>query len=460
MDDPELLLRPDFEWGVATSAYQIEGATTVDGRGESIWDRFAAVPGNIANGDTAEIACDHYHRYDSDLDLIAELGVDNYRFSIAWPRIHPGGGPRINRPGLDFYHRLVDGLLARGIRPTPTLYHWDLPQGLQDRGGWTNRDTVSRFADYASTVFDALGDRVDRWITHNEPWMASFIAHLRGVHAPGLVDLQAALRAAHHILLSHGRAVAAFREHGPGEIGITLNLFPTYPHSGSEADRLAAWGSDGFTNRWFLDPLYRARYPADTVDTFARAGGRFDFVADGDLASVAAPTDFLGVNYYSPRRVSASDEEFGWRVEEPPPPGVPRTDLDGEICPDGLTDLLRRLHDDYGNPPMYVTENGYPSYGDRVDGDGRVHDPARTAFLRDHLAAARAAIDDGADLRGYYVWSLLDNFEWAAGSRPRFGIVFVDPADLARVPKDSFRFYADTIATHRARRTGRDGGAA
>lgn len=450
MDAQPIRFPSGFQWGVATSAYQIEGATTADGRGESIWDRFSATPGRTAGGDTGKIACDHYHRWEQDLDLMADLGVDAYRFSIAWPRIHPDGGNAVNRPGIDFYDRLVDGLLERGIRPTPTLYHWDLPQVLQDRGGWTSRDTVGRFADYAQTMFAALGDRVTFWMTHNEPWMASFIAHLRGVHAPGVRDLQAALRAAHHILLSHGESVRAFRASGrPGEIGIALNLQPTYPATDSDTNRDAAWGSDGYTNRWFLDPLYHASYPADTAERFESAGGLIDFVVDGDLDTIAAPTDFLGVNYYSRRRISASGDEFGWRVEEPPPPGVPRTGMDVEIFPRGLTDILRRLRDDYGRIPVYITENGYPAYDDRVDGAGRVDDPHRISFLRDHLAAARAALDDGVDLRGYYVWSLLDNFEWAAGYGPRFGLIHVDYDTLTRTPKESFHFYATVIAASR-----------
>ena len=450
MDDRPRSFPPGFQWGVATSAYQIEGATTADGRGESIWDRFSATPGRTANGDTGEIACDHYHRYEDDLDLMADLSVDAYRFSIAWPRIHPDGATAVNHAGLDFYDRLVDGLLERGIHPTPTLYHWDLPQALQDRGGWTDRDTVARFTDYARTMFDVLGDRVTRWMTHNEPWMASFIAHLRGVHAPGEHDLQAALRAAHHILLSHGEAVRAFRATGlSGAIGIALNLQPTYPATDSAADREAAWGSDGYTNRWFLDPLYRATYPADTIERFARAGGRIDFIVDGDLDTIAAPTDFLGVNYYSCRRISASDDQFGWTVVEPPPAGVPRTGMDVEIFPPGLTDLMRRLRDDYGTFPIYITENGYPASDDRIGDDGRIDDQHRIAFLRDHVAAARDAIEEGTDLRGYYVWSLLDNFEWAAGYGPRFGLVHVDYETLTRTPKESFRFYAEVIAASR-----------
>lgn len=436
----------DFLWGVATSAYQIEGAVDVDGRGESIWDRFSATPGKTADGATGAVACDHYHRYAGDLDLLAELGVGAYRFSIAWPRLFPDGGGSLNPAGLDFYQRLVDGLLERGIRPAPTLYHWDLPQALQERGGWTARETVGRFADYAATVFDALGDRVELWMTHNEPWMASFISHLRGVHAPGLHDLQAALRAAHHLLLSHGEAVTAFRAGGHGgDIGIVLNLQPTYPASDRPEDRDAAAGSDGYTNRWFLDPLYRARYPQDTIERFERAGGRIDFVEPGDLETIAQPTDFLGVNYYSCRRISAADQEFGWKVEEPPPEGVPRSGMGVEIFPAGLTDLLKRLHHDYGPLPLYVAENGVPYLDDHVDRDGRVRDPDRIAFLRDHFLAARRAIEAGADLRGYFVWSLMDNFEWAAGYGPRFGLVHVDYGDLARTPKDSFHFYADVV---------------
>jgi beta-glucosidase len=435
-----------FVWGVATSAYQIEGAVDAAGRGESIWDRFSATPGRTAGGATGAVACDHYHRYVEDLDLLAELGVDAYRFSIAWPRLFPEGAGPLNHAGLDFYERLVDGLLERGIQPAPTLYHWDLPQALQDRGGWVDRDTVGRFVDYATTVFDALGDRVGLWMTHNEPWMASFISHLRGVHAPGLQDLQAALRAAHHLLLSHGQAVAGFRAGGhDGGIGMALNLQPTYPASDRDEDRAAAYGSDGYTNRWFLDPLYRGSYPEDTIERFERAGARIDFVEDGDLATIAQPTDFLGVNYYSCRRISATDEEFGWKVEEPPPVGVPRSGMDVEIFPEGLRDLLRRIHDDYGPLPLYLTENGVPYLDDHVEEGGRVRDPDRIAFLRDHFAAAHRAIEDGVDLRGYFVWSFMDNFEWAAGYGPRFGLVHVDYGDLERTPKDSFRFYAQVV---------------
>jgi beta-glucosidase len=446
VDGTTLRFPPDFLWGTATSAYQVEGAVTEAGRGESIWDRFSGTPGCTVDGATGAIACDHYHRWEADLDLLADLGVGAYRFSIAWPRVQPDGGPDVDERGLDFYRRLVDGLLERGIRPAPTLYHWDLPQTLQDRGGWAARDTVGRFTDYATAVFDALGDRVPLWMTHNEPWMASFIANLRGVHAPGLRDLQTALRVAHHLLLSHGEVVAAYRADGlAGDIGIVVNLQPTYPASDSEADHVAAYGSDGYTNRWFLDPLYRGSYPADTIERFERAGGRIDFVRDGDLETIAQPTDFLGVNYYSCRRISATGDEFGWKVEEPPPAGVPRTGMDVEIYPEGLTAILRRVHDDYGDPRIYITENGCP-YEEQPAADGRVHDDRRIRFLRDHFAAAHRAIRAGVDLAGYFVWSFLDNFEWAAGYGPRFGLTHVDYVSLERTPKDSFHFYADVIA--------------
>ncbi|MDQ3937891.1 MAG: GH1 family beta-glucosidase [Chloroflexota bacterium] len=435
-----------FLWGVATSAYQIEGAVSEDGRGESIWDRFCRIPGRIANGETGDVACDHYHRYADDVALLADLGVHAYRFSICWPRLFPDGGTRLNRKGLEFYERLVDLLLERRIAPAVTLYHWDLPQALQDRGGWTNRETVSRFSHYAAAVFDALGDRVALWITHNEPWMASFIGHLRGVHAPGLTDLQAALRAAHHILLSHGEAVQAHRAAGVASpIGIALNLFPTYPVSSSAEDRVAAEASKGYTNRWFLDPIFRREYPADTAARFEQAGASIDFIADGDLQAIASPIDFLGVNYYSPRRVSAADEEFGWRVQPASESGAPLTAIGGEISPYGLTDLLLEIGRDYGSVPLYVTENGC-ALEDTIAPDGGVHDQQRIDFLERHFAAARRAIDAGVDLRGFFVWSLLDNFEWALGYAPRFGIVYVDYATQRRIPKGSFRFYRDMIA--------------
>jgi beta-glucosidase len=436
---------PDgFLWGAATAAYQIEGAVAEDGRGESIWDRFTHTPGRTANGDTGDVACDHYHRWREDVELLARLGARAYRFSLAWPRLFPDG-TTLNPPGVDFYSRLVDRLLELGIAPVVTLDHWDLPQALQDRGGWVDRETVGRFADYAATAFRSLGDRVALWITHNEPWMVSFIGHLRGVHAPGLTDLDAALRAAHHLLLSHGEAVRAHRALGiAGQVGITLNLFRTYPVTDSEADRAAAVASAGYTNGWFLDPLYRAAYPAETLERFERAGARVDFIAPGDLAVIATPTDFLGVNYYSPRRVSAGGDEFGWVVQPAAESGGPTTAIGGEILPEALTELLVGLHQDYGPLRLYVTENG-AALDDRIAPDGRVHDGARIDFLDRHFAAARRAIEQGVDLRGYFVWSLLDNFEWAMGYGPRLGIVYVDYPTQRRIPKDSFEYYRAVI---------------
>ncbi len=442
---------PGFVWGVATAAYQIEGAVGEDGRGESIWDRFSHTPGATENGDTGDVACDHYHRWERDLDLLADLGVTAYRFSIGWARVLPAGRGPVNQPGLDFYGRLVDGLLARGIAPVVTLNHWDLPQALQDEGGWASRATVDAFVDYAAAVIGALDDRVSMWITHNEPWMVSMIGHLRGVHAPGLTDLDAAVRAAHHLLLSHGRVVRAHRAAGrTSPIGITLNLFPTYPLTDAAEDVVAAHGSESYTNGWFLEPLYRGAYPDDMVERFKGAGVTFDFVAEGDLETIAAPTDFLGVNYYSPRRVRAAPDEFGWAVQPGSESGGPITAIGGEIHPEGLTDLLVGIRDRHGAMPIYVTENGM-AREDVVEPDGTVHDPERIAFIEAHLAAAGRAIDVGVDLRGWFVWSFMDNFEWAMGYGPRLGLVYVDYGTQRRIPKDSFAWYRHVIAGRVAR---------
>jgi beta-glucosidase len=438
-----------FLWGVATAAYQIEGATDEDGRRESIWDRFSHTPGRTANGETGDVACDHYHRWAADVDLLAGLGVGAYRFSLAWPRLFPIGAGPVSPRGVAFYDRLVDRLLERGVSPVVTLYHWDLPQALQDRGGWTNRETVGRFAAYAEAAFRALGDRVALWITHNEPWMVSFIGHLRGVHAPGLTDLQSAVDAAHHLLLSHGEAVRAHRSLGlAGQIGITLNLFPTYPVADSDADREAARASASYTNGWFLDPLFREEYPAEMVARFERAGATTGAVQDGDLQVIASPIDFLGVNYYSPRRVSAAGDEFGWAVQPGSESGRPTTAIGGEIHAEALTDLLVGLQRDYGTVPVYITENGAALH-DAISPDGRVHDLERIDFIERHLVAARQALDEGVDLRGYFVWSLMDNFEWAMGYGPRLGLVYVDYATQRRIPKDSFDWYREVVASSR-----------
>jgi beta-glucosidase len=438
---------PDFLWGVATAAYQIEGAVHVDGRGESIWDRFSHTPGKTLNGDTGDVACDHYHRSAEDVELMARLGVRAYRFSVAWPRIFPSGAGTLNGKGIDFYARLVDRLLARGITPAVTLYHWDLPQALQDTGGWANRDTAGRFGDYAEAVFRALGDRVALWITHNEPWVVAFLGHFTGVHAPGLTDLRTSLTAAHHVLLSHGLAVDAHRALGlTAPVGITLSLIPSYPYSDSEADVMAASTADGYTNRWFLDPVLRAAYPDDMRELFTELAGPLDFVRDGDLSVVSRPIDFLGVNYYTRGVVRAAPEQrFGYDAVDPVQRGEPVTDMPTEIAPDALADLLLRLKRDYGDIPQYVTENG-AAFNDTPDADGQVRDPRRVEFLRSHFEAAARAIDSGVPLKGYFVWSFLDNFEWAYGYSKRFGIVYVDYPTQTRIPKTSARFFTSVIA--------------
>lgn len=437
----------DFLWGVATSSYQIEGAALADGRGESIWDRFSHTPGLVENGDTGDVACDHYNRYQADIDLMASLGVQAYRFSVAWPRILPEGTGRVNTRGLDFYKRLVDGLLAKGITPAITLYHWDLPQALQDRGGWAYRDTAYRFAEYADHVFQALGKEVPIWMTINEPWVAGFLGHWFGVHAPGLKDLRTSLAAIHHMLLGHGLATRLYKQLGlPGQIGIAPNLFPTYPETDTPADRAAAWKSDGFTNRWFLDPVLRGAYPQDMVDLYTARVGELDFIHADDLPLIGSPIDFLGINFYERRIIGAEPlHDLGWKVVHPPVSnGIPRTDLGWEIVPWCLTDLLKRVKADYGDVPIYITENG-AHFNDAPGADGQVHDDRRVAFLRGHFAAAHQAIAEGVNLKGYFCWSFMDNFEWAMGYSKRFGLVYVDYPTQQRIPKESAYFLRDVI---------------
>jgi beta-glucosidase len=436
----------DFLWGAATSAYQIEGAVAEDGRGESIWDRFSHTPGKTFAGQTGDVASDHYHRWAQDVALMAEMGLKAYRFSIAWPRILPSGSGAPDERGVAFYDRLVDALLEHGITPAVTLDHWDLPQRLQDRGGWASRDTLGAFEAYAALMFERLGDRVPIWMTHNEPWVVAVLGYLKGIHAPGHTDLQAALDVTHHLNLSHGLAVRRFRELVPqGQIGIALSLAATYPKSETDADREAAHASDGYTNRWFLDPLLRGRYPDDMVERFAGAGAEpLRAVRDGDMAVVATPIDFLGVNYYFRRLISAGGGEFGWTVQEHGEPGVHTSDIGWEFHPDGLYDLLVGIHREYGSLAMYVTENGTALH-DVVGPDGRVRDPRRIDYLRRHLLAAGRALSDGVDLRGYFVWSLLDNFEWAMGYPPRFGLVHVDYETQRRTPKESAAWYSEVI---------------
>ena len=432
---------PDFVWGAATASYQIEGAANEDGRGESVWDRFCASPGKVRNADTGAVACDFYHRYRDDISLMRELGLDAFRFSIAWPRVLPEGRGNVNTKGLDFYDRLVDELLANGIVPYVTLFHWDTPQALEDAGGWPARETVDAFGDYVEAVAGRLGDRVGHWITHNEPWVVSWIGHAWGHHAPGRTSDRDALATAHHLLLSHGRAVEILRRVSPqSKVGITLNLDHPYPASPDEADVAAARWVDGMHNRWFLDPIFRASYPADLADEWADI---LPEIHDGDLQEIAAPIDFLGVNNYTSPLVGAGVN--GGRSEIVRREEADHTDMGWEIVPDGLHDLLVRLRDDYRPAAVYVTENG-AAFPDVRGHDGSVDDPERQSYFEAHIGAAARAIAAGVPLRGYFAWSLLDNFEWAWGYWKRFGLVYVDYPTLERVPKGSFYWYRDLIA--------------
>ncbi|MGD8394674.1 MAG: GH1 family beta-glucosidase [Candidatus Eiseniibacteriota bacterium] len=438
----------DFTWGVATSAQQIEGAAREGGRGESIWDRFAASPGRIADGSDPGIACDHFHRWRGDIELLRWLGVDAYRFSIAWPRVFPQGDGAVNEAGLDFYEALVDALLEAGIRPFVTLYHWDLPQALQDRGGWAVRHTVDAFVRFADAVAARLGDRVGHWITHNEPWCIATLGHEQGHHAPGHRNPGEALRAAHHVLLSHGRSIRVLRDRAPGaEVGIVLNLMPVHPASDTATDCDAARRLDGTFNRWYLDPLFRGRYPQDVIADHIGRGHleseALPGVEPGDLAAIATPLDFLGVNYYSRAvvRAGADGEPVGVQMV----PDDALTDMGWEVYPAGLHELLRRVAREYRPPRIYVTENG-AAYADGPGKAGRVADERRIEFLHGHLAAAYQSIADGVPLHGYFVWSLLDNFEWGYGYTKRFGLYWVDYATQRRFAKDSAAWFRQVVA--------------
>jgi len=424
---------PDgFLWGVSTSAYQIEGAVDVDGRGVSIWDVFSHQPGRVAGGDNGDVACDHYRRWRSDLELLTELGVNAYRFSIGWPRLYPDGR-RLERRGLDHYDRLIDALLERGVTPIVTLYHWDLPQALEDEGGWLSRDVVERFADYARTCFDAYGDRVEWWVTQNEPWIIGVLGYQLDIHAPGRADIGESVRAMHNVLLSHGRAVQELRTSGrDGRAGTAFSLFPHYPASDAPADIEAARLSDGYVNRWFLDPILKGSYPTDMQALYEERVGPLEL---DELATIAAGSDFVGVNYYTRRvmRAAPGRDPFPWEVVTPG--GAETTDGGWEIVPRALTDLLVRLRDDYGNVPILITENGGIF-------DEPLHDERRIAFLQAHISAVYQALEAGVDVRGYCHWSLMDNFEWALGYAPRFGLVHVDYETQQRTVKDSGRAYA------------------
>lgn len=455
--DPSVSARfpSTFFWGAATSAYQIEGAVAEDGRRPSIWDRFVKVPGAVRDGDNGDVAADHYHRYAEDVGLMTALGLKAYHFSVAWPRVIPEGRGSVNRKGLDFYKRLVDALLRNDIEPFLTLYHWDLPQGLQERGGWADRDTADAFAAYAGVMVDALGDTVRHWSTLNEPWCSAFLGHASGVHAPGITNPKTAYLAAHHLLLGHG--AAARRLSGRDrEVSVILNLFPVHPASPRQADIDAAQVIDGLQNRMFLDAVLNGLYPSDVLEIIDRCAG-LAHVRDGDLELISTPLGALGVNYYRSLKVAAAPGR-GEPAEFPGVGGVQfvhavrTTSMGWGIDPNGLHELLVRLKMEYPRIPLYVTENGAAFPDD--PNNGHVHDPERVAFLRQHVEAARRAIADGVDLRGYFVWSLLDNFEWAQGYSKRFGIVWVDFHNQKRILKESAHWYRDLIVSNGDRGAG------
>lgn len=442
------ILKPGFTWGAATSAYQIEGAAHADGRGDSIWDRFCRMPGAVAQGASGEIACDHYHRFAQDVALMKELGLDAYRFSISWPRVMPSGTGAVNQAGLDFYRRLVDELRNAGIRPFATLYHWDLPDDLQDRwGGWIGRDTAKAFAEYADVVSRALGDDVAAWTTFNEPWVSSWLGYGWGSHPPGYRSLDLGMQAAHHLLLGHGLAVPALRANAPSsEIGITLNFSPIISASEDERDVEAARAADININMSFLGPLFGMGYDALVLQPISHALLRMQAE---DMHVIQAPIDFLGVNYYTRfllRHKAHAVNPFGEYVEVP---GAQRTAMGWEIYPDGLYDTLKRVHNVRADIKMYVMENG-AAYPDEVSPDGGVHDAPRIEYLETHLAQVARAVDEGMPVAGYFVWSLLDNFEWTEGYRPRFGLVYVNFETQQRIVKDSGRWYANEIGKYRA----------
>lgn len=445
---------PDFLWGAGTSAYQIEGATHEDGRGLSVWDRFVTIPGATYQGETGEIAADHYHRMEDDVAIMAELNLNAYRFSLSWPRIVPQGSGAVNERGLDFYDRLVDALLAHGISPVATLYHWDLPVTLQEKGGWLNRDTAYAFADYAEIVARRLGDRVNWWITQNEPWCSAYLGYADGIHAPGVRDKNLAVVVGHHVLLGHGLSVPRLRKHisSQAQVGIAIDFYPVYAADDRPETLLAIKRADTFRNRWFLDPVFRGHYPEDL---FTDLKVEPPPVLEDDFSIISVPVDFLGVNYYS--RMIVRDRENGMTtpgqtghnesyeaVERIP--GASYTEMGWEVFPEGLANILTRINREYGPKAMVVTESG-AAFNDHWDGDGTVHDQQRIDFLRAHIQTVAQVIRQGVPIKGYFVWSFLDNFEWAEGYRKRFGLVYVDYPTQRRIIKDSGRWYASFVAS-------------
>ncbi len=437
-----------FVWGTATASYQIEGAFATDGRSPSIWDTFSKTPGKVQNGDTGDIACDHYHRYENDFDLMQQMGFNAYRFSISWSRVMPNGRGEINAAGMAFYDRIVDALLERGIEPYVTLYHWDLPQILEDTGGWLNRDTAFAFAEYTNAVTQVLGDRLKNWTTLNEPWCSAFLGYGVGVHAPGQSDFAASLQATHHLLLAHGLTMPIIRNNvADAKAGIVLNPAPVYPASNSSADIAAAHRADGFQNRWYFDPVFGKGYPTDTLASY---GAYAPKVEVGDLEIIAAPLDFIGINYYTRTVVKDAVVEaipaphtlLGYEYVDLP--NVPRTFFNWEVYPQGLTDFLERLQYDYKPKSIFISENG-ATYQDHLEADGSIHDTERTLYFQQHLAASLEAVQNGVKLDGYFAWSFLDNFEWAEGYEKRFGITYVDFVTQKRTPKQSARWFQDFL---------------
>ncbi|MGP4041519.1 GH1 family beta-glucosidase [Gracilibacillus sp. D59] len=435
----------DMKWGTATASYQIEGAANEGGRGVSIWDTFSKTPGNVVNGDNGDVACDSYHRYEEDVELMKDLGIDVYRFSVAWPRIFPNGTGEVNQEGLDYYHRLVDKLLENGIEPMCTLYHWDLPQALQDKGGWNNRETIDAFVEYAELMFKEFSGKIKKWLTLNEPWCISFLSNFIGVHAPGNQDLQLATQISHHLLVAHGKTVQKFRELGnDGEIGFAPNTTWLEPYSNRQEDIDACNREIAWYIEWFMDPVFKGTYPEFMVNWFKKKGVELD-IEDGDMETINQPVDFLGINYYTGHVARYKENEglLDWEMVEM---NYDRTDIGWPIFPEGFYQVLMRIKDSYGDIPIYITENG-SCYNDEPE-NGSVEDSGRINYLEQHLTALSRAIASGVNIKGYITWSLMDNFEWAEGYTMRFGIVHVNYRTLERTKKDSFYWYKQTIANN------------
>ena len=432
-----------FRWGCSTASYQIEGGVHEGGRSESIWDRFSKTPGRVKHGHTGDVACDHYHLWPDDFEIAQNLGINAYRFSIAWPRIFDySKSPNANAKGLDFYDRLVDGMLAKGLEPWATLYHWDLPQYLQDKGGWANRATIDAFVNYTDAISRRLGDRISHWITHNEPWCTAFLGNMEGVHAPGLKDFKLAIQVSHHLLVSHGLAIPVIRRNSPNaKVGAALSLHPLSSASDTEEDQAATHRHDGLRNRWFLDPLYGRGYPQDVISLL---GDLAPHIEPHDLKTIAEPTDFLGVNYYFPEIVAHAPGQGILQIKVVEPENVERTGFNWQVAPDGLVRLISRVVKDYQPAHIFITENG-STYEDTVLQDGSVNDEQRKSYLQRHLAAVLEAIKIGLPIQGYFAWSLLDNFEWAEGYSKRFGLTHVDFQTQQRRLKASGEWYRNFL---------------